>query len=438
VSRQSFDDEQIIEAASGDDEFAGRARFTNGELGLDYSRPFSDKMEVQLLMIQRLGSGVSSSAARLSQGFTSDFQRRERDGESIVRTRLSYRPSGVVEIEAGGEGAFNFLDGRTDYAEDGEAIELPSANARVEELRGEIFAQAKWKPSSRVAIELGSKLELSRISLNSAGSRSKTFVYPKPRLTLNLTPYDSSQLRLRVEREVGQLSFGDFIASAQFFDDRVFAGNADLEPQTQWVFEAAAEQRFWEKGAVTLTLRHRRISNVLDYIAIDEEFEAIGNIGNGTGLEAVATFTAPMDRLLVRGLTLRANGTWRNSKVTDPLTGESRRISGQRPFEGSIGFTHDVAAWNASYGFDANAGWEESYWRLKEITDSSLTHWYRLFAEYKPSPVWSIRAEYVNLDEYRRRRTLFAGLRELSEISIIEDRSIPPPPRYNLRLRRKL
>lgn len=75
---------------------------------------------------------------------------------------------------------------------------------------------------------------------------------------------------------------------------------------------------------------------------------------------------------------------------------------------------------------------------MRELTDSALTHWYRLFAEYKPSAAWSIRAEYVNLDEYRRRRTLFSGIRDNSPISIVEDRRIPPPPRFNLRVRRAL
>lgn len=436
ISRGSFDDLQIIEAPSGRDQFSGEFTSTGGEVGLDYSRPLSDKLQGQLLVMQRLGKGVSSSAGRLNNGMTSDFDRREREGESIVRTRFTYRPSSVLEFETGAEGAFNFLQGETEYEENGQSIELPSAKARVEELRGEAFGQANWKPSSRFAVEIGSKLEFSRISLEGDQSTSKSFVYPKPRITLTWTPHADSQLRLRAEREVGQLSFGDFIASAQFSDDIVFAGNADLEPQTQWVLEAAAEQRFWGKGAVTLTLRQRQISNVLDYIAINEEFEAVGNIGSGTGREAIATFTAPLDRLALKGLTVRANATWRSSKVTDPLTGGSRRISGQRPFEGSMGFTHDVARWNLSYGFDANAGWQESYWRLREISRPSLTHWFRAFAEYKPTQAWSIRAEYVNLDEYRRTRTLFTGLREKSPVSVVESRVIPPPPRFNLRVRR--
>ena len=436
VSRDSFDDLQLLDLPLGNDRFSGRVRSTNGEVSADYSRSLSDAVQGQILLLQRLGTGRSTSSALYSNGFASDFTRRERDGESILRTRVEYKAGPTVDIEAGAEGAYNFLDGRTTYQENGTPIALPSANAKVEEYRGEIFGKADWKISPRLALEAGGRFEVSRIGLAGSDAKAKTFAYPKPRAVLTWNPYENAQLRLRVEREVGQLAFGDFVASAQFSEDLVLAGNVDLEPQREWIFEAAAEQRFWGKGAATFTVRRRAISNAIDFIVINDEFEAIGNIGDGTGWEAVASVTAPLDKIVLPGLTVRANGTWRTSKVTDPLTGDTRRISGQRPFEGSIGFTHDVAGWNLSYGFDANAGWRERSWRLGELTTSSLTHWYRLFAEFKPTPEWSVRAEYVNLDEYRRERILFDGLREQGPVGFIESRVIPPPSRFNVRVRR--
>lgn len=343
LNHQSFADRQLVTVTAGEDEFTGRVRATNGEVSLNYDRALGTGLAGQILFLQKLGTGVIRSDAELAQGFRSEFRRQERDGESILRARLTYEPSDRLELDGGAEAAYNFLEGRTRYREDGQTIALPLGNARVEELRGQAFGQASWKISDRLSVELNSRLELSRISLSGDARQSKFLVYPKPRLALTWSPRPTSQLRLKLERVVGQLSFSDFIASAQFADDRVFAGNSDLEPQSEWILEAAAKQRFWDKGAVTLTVRHRRLSDAIDYVAIDEQFEAIGNIGTGRASDAALILTAPLDRLALTGVTLRGNGTWRSSRVIDPLTGERRRISGQRPFEGSIGFTHDLA-----------------------------------------------------------------------------------------------
>ena len=86
----------------------------------------------------------------------------------------------------------------------GTPITLPAADVRVEELRGEAFAQGTWRPSDKLSFEAGVRVERSTITESGDISLERSFTYPKPRLVATWSPTKTDQLRLRVEREVGQ------------------------------------------------------------------------------------------------------------------------------------------------------------------------------------------------------------------------------------------
>src|SRR5690606_39155465 len=100
----------------------------------------------------------------------------------------------------------------------------------------------------------------------------------KPRLILSWAPDEASQIRLRLERTVGQLNFKDFAATTQLESGLVTAGNPDIEPERAWLAEMALERRFWDRGAVVLTLSHAEVGSVVDLIPINNQFDAPGNI----------------------------------------------------------------------------------------------------------------------------------------------------------------
>src|SRR5690606_28413535 len=156
--------------------------------------------------------------------------------------------------EAGAEAAFNFLESRAALEEDGVPQALQGADVRVEERRAEAFAAATWKPAPALSLEAALRFEVSQIAQSGDIALERRFTYPKPRLAAAWSLSDSQQVRLRIERTVGQLDFGDFVASASLDEGAVSAGAADLEPTKAWVFEAAWERRFLEDGALVLTV----------------------------------------------------------------------------------------------------------------------------------------------------------------------------------------
>ena len=165
-------------------------------------------------------------------------------------------------LEAGGETAFNFLDSVQTYVENGVPVVLPAANVRVEERRGEVFGTSTWRITPKLSTEAGMRIEVSTISQTGDTNLEKSFTYYKPRLAVTWSPTPVDQFRLRIERQVGQLDFGDFVSSVAFSTGTGTAGNADLEPDKTWVVEAAYERKFWTDGAIVFRAEHDEITDV--------------------------------------------------------------------------------------------------------------------------------------------------------------------------------
>lgn len=416
---------------------------TSYELGGRWARPLGARTRLELVA---LNSGEHQEiVSAYSFGATSEqFSLDRTYGESIGRGVLRFTQSPQISWEVGGEGAFNWLESETAYVQNGAPVALPAANVRVEELRGEVFAKTTWKPSADWTFEGGLRGEGSAISSEGDVSLEKTLYFIKPRVTAAWAATPATQIRFRLEREVGQLDFDDFVADSSLNTGMVTAGNPDLEPEQAWVAEAAVERRFWEKGAVVLTLRHFAIEGVIDRAPIFDPsgsvFDAPANLGDGIKQELALDITLPLDRLGVPRGQLKTNGVWRRSEVDDPTTGESREISGLRHLEWEAHFTQDVPAWNATWGVDAYSAWRETYYRYDQIQTRKLKTFVVPFYDWKPRPDLSIRFEVRNATSrgFRNTRQVFTGPRDANPLQFIDDRDVQFGPMYYVRIRKAL
>lgn len=408
-----------------------------GSIGADHSRALTSTLSGAILVLQRLQNETIDATAS-GDGDPVRFLSDETSGESIARASLAWRPSDRWTFETGGELAYNFLDGQNALFVGGAPVTLPSANVRVAERRGEVFGTLTWRPSPRWSIEAGLRVEASSIGQTGDAEQERSFVFPKPRLNISFSPDADSQIRLRFEREVGQLNFGDFVASASLENDSVNAGNADLEPERSWVIEGVYERRFWGRGSAAITLSHAEVEQVIDLIPIQNQFDAPGNIGDGTRDLAKINLTLPLDRLGISGGLFTTEYQWRRSEVTDPVTGQRRRITSQSPTRWEAHFAQDIAHWNLTWGVDANGGFEEVYYRLFEIRRVEYDTFVTVFAEWKPTTDLQVRVELQNIFNRERRqyRTFYDGPRSLGIIEGTESRSVAYPAAFYVRLRR--
>jgi hypothetical protein len=409
------------------------------EVGGDWARDLGEGLSARLLGLHTDHRQTSLQRSEAG-GRIETADQLEHSRESILRATATAEFSTAFTLEAGAEGALNVLDVRNAITAAGAPVAIPNAVARVEERRGEAFATGLWRPSTRLSLEASARAELSRISQESDTDLTRSFFFPKPRLVLSYTPGADSQFRLRVEREVGQLDFGDFAASAELGAGTVNAGAVDLEPERSWVFEVAAERRFWDDGAVVLTYTHAEVQQVVDLIPVQGRFDAPGNIGDGRRDQLKLTATLPLDRLGLSGAQVTTELVRRWSRVTDPVTGRSRRISNERPVEGAIRFSHDVDSLRSTWGIDADLAYSRTEYRIDEVRRLAYETFWTAYWDWKPRAGLSVRAEVQNLTarDFKRRRSLYDGSRALGRLGLVEDRRVRFEPVAYLRVRQAL
>lgn len=427
-----------------------------GEIGAQWSRALGPRTNFEILALQTFRDTVFNSV--YEDAFdTYDFMQATTNGESIVRSKVRWAKSDTLQFETGGEVAYNFLDRSTTFDFNGTPIALPAANVLVEETRAEVFGTMTWRPWTTLTVEAGTRVEYSVISQSGDTELEESFVYPKPRLFVTWAPNEQNQMRFRVEREVGQLNFGDFVSSAQLSTGVVTAGNANLVPFQAWTGEITYERRFWEKGALVLSLVHSRIEDVVDRIPVIDLascplvagvpdptsplcdfFSGVGNIDEGESTTFSANLTLPLDRLGIKGGIFTFEGAWNESEVIDPTTGRPRRITGRAPFRGEMNFAHDIPSWKLNWGADAFFGFQETYFGIDQIEQIELETWFRLWAEWRFKPQWSLRVEAQNLAarDFIRERDVYAGLRSNTPLVFREDKALNFEPFIYFRLRR--
>jgi hypothetical protein len=298
--------------------------------------------------------------------------------EAVVRATTTPTAPGAFKPEIGAEIAYNRLDSALELASDTGAgsrpIELPAANVRVEEIRGEAFANLAWTLSSDWTLEGGLAVETSEITVSGDVENTQRFDFVKPSVAVAWRAADGLQFRAGARRTVGQLDFADFAASADLNDETSAAGNPDLGPDqiTRWY--VSADWRGRSDLALNLELFQEQRSDVLELVLLPSGAPGLANAGDATVMGAKATFTLPLD-FAIAGARLTGSAQLLDSEFDDPLIGRVRALSEIYTPEIDLEFRHDPPGLPLAWGLTYRAENESAIYYVDQI-DSFLTRDY--------------------------------------------------------------
>ncbi|MEN8260624.1 MAG: TonB-dependent receptor, partial [Pseudomonadota bacterium] len=422
--------------------FVDEADSQQFELGADVEREINRGFVGKAIFLYNREDedAVSSQRSIDDSGTQTRFRLADSDSvktESIVRVELDWarQPNRAVQINL--EGAFNVLDNNFSLSEDTGAgpmpVVVPGANARVEEVRWDLLILESWS-TGRFVLDYGLGAEQSTISQSGDVNQKRNFFFLKPRSVLTYSPGQAKLTRLRLEREVAQLDFDDFVSATVFQDDDLALGNPNLRPETTWVAELSHERRFGELGVIKLTAFHHWISDAQDLLPLTPLFEAPGNIGDGRVWGTVLETTVPLDFLGLDAAQLEFNARWQDSTVADPVTLEDRVLSAEyesrRPlaFDGenkyafTIDFRQDFKAQRLAWGWDLRTRAEHPLFKVNELDILDEDVEFNVFVETTRWLGLKIRLHGQNLlnSSQLRDRTVFVGQRGLSSVDFRE------------------
>jgi hypothetical protein len=334
--------------------------------------------------------------------------RQERNsGESILRGSLARDFSAHHHLEFGIEGAINTLDAM--FAIAGQAPP-PDANVNVEEHRAEAFASYTWRPNTHWSVESRLAEEVSTLDFTGDTNQSVDLKFLKPSIQISRTFDDGNQLRLRAYRDVGQLNFDDFVSAVSTADNLINGGNPDLVPETAYRLALGGDLKLPFGAALTFELTHHWISDAADVVEIispnpNQEpldpnddflfFDAPGNIGSGWANSLTMHYTMPFSPLLP-GAKLTLDGTFWQTRVTDPVTGQHRSISGRPDAQISAEFRQDLNDRNVSWGVEYQLVTEQQYFRHNETDTQQEGPYLDVFVETTALPGLKVKATFAN------------------------------------------
>lgn len=412
---------------------------TSGEFGAVYTRPMGSRFTSETRFIHEFGDFDSVSLSRGRVGATTNPEQRfeaiGNQSETILRSLIRFEKSAAVTLETGGEVAYNMLEVDQAFSVGGVAVPLPSDQIKVEETRGEAFGKGTWRVRPNLTLEGGLRLEASTITQSGDADQEKSFFFAKPRLQATWTPMPNNQLRFRFERELGQLDFGDFAASADLEDDTVFGGNVDLEPEQRWISELTYERRFLGDGIVSIGYRHDEIIDVIDRLPLPGGLSAVGNIGDGTLDQLAINVVLPLDKTGFTGGKLQMRNTWNHTEVTDPTTGETRSISGVRASQPAFTLSQDIASWKLQWAATYLPILNQTSYDPDQTSAFSGNDYFEGYVEYKPTSGLAIRAQVNIWDDFRTERVVYAD-RVTRPVAFTERRAIDPRTFYQIRVRK--
>ena len=342
--------------------------------------------------------------------FGSRFERTIDEGESVLRGEYSWRGDG--DWQASVEGAYNFLENQGEFARlqpDGTylPIAFDGANVFVDEWRAEALLTHGRTLARGLTVQVTGGGEYSRIRSTGANGQTRSFFRPKGTLRLTWTPDSRWTVNAEFRRAVGQLSFFDFASRFDLQNNNSTAGNRELVPEQSWRARLQATRSFGNLGSLTLGTYHEWITDIVDQVPITATTEGVGNLPSARRWALTFSGTLNLDPLGVPGARLNFSGEVRDSSVSDPVTGRTRRISEDLNRLVNIEFRHDWPGTDFAWGAQLYEERYRPFFRLDEISSSWLSRPVTtVFAEHKDVAGLTVRLGLRNIllarDDIRR------------------------------------
>ncbi len=417
--------DRLREFTASEDEF-------NFEIGADYSFKFGGG-QLKLIGYHRYEDSPTRAEVLtiFADGSAPDgsvFVRDADEGETILRSEFSFAGLGG-DFQLALEGVKNFLDIQSTFEErdafgDLQPIAFDGATARVEEDRAETSLTYSRALSPNLQMQLSAGGEYSKINQSGAAGQTRTFWRPKGFISFDWNANPSLDVSARIERQVGQLDFFDFIASTNLDQDRVNVTNANLVPPQSWLFEVEATQSLGDLGSLNLRGFHEEISDIVDQIPIDGGGQAPGNVDSATITGIEGELTLLFDPIGLPGLRFDTELEYSKSELLDPLLGTPREISGNDYIDMEFELRQDFIGTPWAIGGFFRFDERRPTVRLDEIAQRTEGPGFaRVFVEHKDVLGLTVRGRVGNIFDRRNNldRTIFTD-RAAGQIDFREER----------------
>lgn len=381
-----------------------------------------ERDEVTTTLVDRFNDGRDASGFR--------FEQTGKIGERIGRFEYGWR-MWEADWQVSGEAAFNRLNLASrlfelDPSENFVELPFPGGNGGVTEDRYEGILSISKQLTPTLSLQFTGGAEYSKIEQTGSAANSRSFQRPKGSLSLTWKPRDDFDITIEARRKVGQLSFGDFLASVSLQNDNQNGGNNGLQPDQSWNLDAEINKGLGPWGSAKLVVRQAWFEDFVDFFPLANGGEARGNIGDAKRLHVELNTTLKGEPIGFNGARLEIKAVKRWMDVTDPFTGENRPFSYDLNSLLELDFRHDIPGSDWAWGSGLFTADNAPYSRRREVgRDWEGPTFMNVFIENKDVFGLTVQALVGNILGARNKfeRTVFDDDRPGADVAFEEDRN---------------
>ena len=349
------------------------------EVSAEYLRTFGMRSDLMFAVVDSRNIQTNESTFSDELDLLS-LKRNRESGETAARLRLTNNYSNNLTLRAIASSAFNYFEGNLRLFENGQLQTLAGSDSRVEEDRHSLTMEADWNWKENWTLRGSLSGGIYAIEAKGVSSNDQTEVKGLTSVAYQFRYRTTITWESRYD--IGQLSLSQFLASSSLSSEILQAGAVRLDSESNWRHTLNYDQRFGDRGVLKFTLGHYILENPIRSVPLSDSLI----VSQNTNAEKITWFDTniehPFARFNMEDLVLDAGFNIQDSETIDPVTGESRDVSGSR-LRWSLGLKKNPG--------ESKWSWELNTWRNINNKNYSVrganvwqqSHQWRAFLQYE-------------------------------------------------------
>jgi hypothetical protein len=404
------------------------------DFSTEYRRPLASKGELMVALVDTTSTTMSEAFYRDSTSSRSSISESE-TGETAARLLVTNSPTDRLTIRTNVNNAFNYFDGGFQIFENGGEITISGSDSRVEEHRRALESSVDWVLTEKWNFRGTVGVEQYEITTRNVSSGTQTD--PKGEIAISFKPQPRTTFTLSTSRSVGQLAFGQFLASSSLSSEILSAGASALEPERQRTHTASYDRRFSDRGVMRFSLSRTETENPVNTVALSDSLTVSQNTSPSIVDTLQASVDFPLDRFGMEDMILSIGTRFSDSEMIDPITGEAREVSSGGNFNNNGGNANRGGNFNGNFnGFvpkhlkqielrkdpgDGRWSWSVSArdvkptanYSTRQVRDSTGENRWNASVTFEPKSGLRLRADIEGPREQIRITNFYPGVRQI-------------------------